>query len=155
MASRVIHGRKLTLPGGIKITNNIGDFTPPKYEKVYVDVPGSFMAQKVHVGFEASEWQVTIKGEMAAIVNGALAQGDETVIIYTENGNNKGSRFESEHTMTGEVSFEYDASKMREQQTLTLKGQISKHRWVDAGVPITDVDIDNGLYTIGGKQYNL
>lgn len=155
MSTRVITGRKLTLPGGIKITNNMADFTPPKYNKVYADVPGSFMGQKVHVGFDASEWSVTIKGEMANLVNAALSAGDDTVILYSENGTVKGQGYTAEHVMTGEVNFEYDPSKMREQQTLTLTGQIRKHTWTDNGTTITDVDIQNGRYKIGGKDYNV
>jgi hypothetical protein len=155
MSNRVIHARKLTLPGGIKITNNMADFTPPKYTKVYADVPGSFMGKKVHVGWEASEWSVTIKGEMASVVNAALIAGAATVIIYSENGKDGLKRYDTTHTMTGEVNFEYDASKIREQQTLTLTGQIDKHLWVDNAVPITTVDIDNGIYVIGGAVYNV
>lgn len=155
MNNRVIHARKLTLPGGFKITNNMGDFTPPKYTKVYQDVPGTFMGKKVHVGYEASEWSVTVKGEMASVVNAALMAGESTVIIYSENGKNNNSRYDTTHTMTGEVNIEYDASKMREQQTLTLTGQISKHAWLDNGIPITTVDIDNGIYNIGGALFNV
>lgn len=155
MSNRVTHARTLTLPGGIKITNNMDEFTPPKYTKVYADVPGAFMGKKVCVGYEASEWSVTIKGEMASVVKGALKDGDKTVIIYNENGMNKHQRFDAEHTMTGEVSMEYSSNKMREQQTLTLTGQITKHLWVDNGVTITDVDIDNGKYNIGGEQFNV
>nr|AKN38656.1 hypothetical protein [Vibrio tasmaniensis] len=113
------------------------------------------MAKKVHVGYEASEWSVTIKGEMASVVNAALMAGESTVIIYSENGKNNRSRYDTTHTMTGEVNIEYDASKMREQQTLTLTGQISKHAWLDNGVPITTVDIDNGTYNIGGALFNV
>ncbi|MYM61132.1 MULTISPECIES: phage major tail tube protein [Vibrio] len=155
MSNRVTHARKLTLPGGIKITNNMEEFTPPKYTKVYADVPGSFMGKKVCVGYEASEWSVTIKGEMAAVVKSALKDADKTVIIYNENGVNKHKRYDAEHAMTGEVVVEYSANKMREQQTLTLTGQITKHLWKENGNTLADVDIDNGRYIIGGKQFNV
>ncbi len=155
MSNRVTHARKLTLPGGIKITNNMEEFTPPKYTKVYADVPGAFMGKKVCVGYEASEWSVTIIGEMASVVNAALQDGDKTVIIYSENGMNNNQRFDTEHTMTGEVSVEYSSNKMREQQTLTLTGQINKHLWVDDGEIIAQVDIDNGVYHIGGEKFNV
>ena len=110
MSNRVTHARKLTLPGGIKITNNMEEFTPPKYTKVHADVPGSFMGKKVCVGYEALEWSVTIKGEMAAVVKSALKDADKTVIIYNENGVNKHKRYDAEHAMTGEVVVaEYSA----------------------------------------------
>ncbi|KZX63834.1 hypothetical protein A3712_20635 [Vibrio sp. HI00D65] len=154
MSNRVTLARKLVLPGDIKITNNIEDFTPPKYSKVYADVPGAFMGKKVCVGYEAAEWSVTIKGEMASVVKSALKNGDKTVIIFNENGTNQDQVFSAEHQMTGEVSVEYSSHKMREQQTLTLTGQISRHTWKENGVTLTEVDIDNGQYTIGGKKFN-
>ncbi|MBJ2148247.1 phage major tail tube protein [Vibrio sp. IB15] len=154
MSNRVTLARKLVLPGDIKITNNIEDFTPPKYSKVYADVPGAFMGKKVCVGYEAAEWSVTIKGEMASVVKAALKNGDKTVIIFNENGTNQDQVFSAEHQMTGEVSVEYSSHKMREQQTLTLTGQISRHTWKENGVTLTEVDIDNGQYTIGGKKFN-
>ena len=54
----------------------------------------SFMGKKVCVGYEASEWSVTIKGEMAAVVKSALKDADKTVIIYNENGVNKHKRYD-------------------------------------------------------------
>lgn len=154
MANRVIHGRKLVI-GDVKITNHINDFNQPKYKKVYSSMDGSFIEKKTCVGFEAVEWSVTIKGEMAGVAYQALKDGDETVVIYSENGRNKHERYDAEHTMTGEVDFEFDASKMREQQTLTLTGQVEKHKHVESGQTLTDVDIDNGDYLVMGKRYNF
>ncbi len=154
MANRVIQGRKVTI-GDMKITNGINDFTQPKYKKVMSSMEGSFIEKKTHTGFEAVEWSITIKGEMAKVAHNALIDGDETVIIYSENGKYKHKRYDAEHIMTGEVDFEYDASKMREQQTLTLTGQIEKHKHTEDGTLLTDVDIDNGKYLVMGKEYNV
>lgn len=154
MANRVIQGRKLVV-GDVKITNNINDFTPPKYKKVMVSMDGSFIEKKTHTGFETPEWSVTVKGEMAKLAYEALKDGDETVVIYSENGKNKHQRYDAEHIMTGEVDFEYDATKMREQQTLTLTGQCEKHKHTEDGQVLTDVDIDNGKYLVMGREYNI
>ncbi|MBD1559593.1 hypothetical protein HC752_21860 [Vibrio sp. S9_S30] len=153
MSDKVILKRKLVI-GGYKLSNGIDEFTPPKYNKVYSDRPGSFVGSKVHVGYEPAEWSVSLKGEMAAVAVAANKGGKEALIIYTETGTNNGQPYETEHTLTGEVNVEEGGTKMRDQQGITLTGQIQKHVHTENGTIVTNVDVDNGKYDpVWGNSY--
>lgn len=152
MAGRVIRARKFVV-GGVKVTNYIEDFEQPEFNKVYDKLSGSFVESSEHVGFEEVKWKITIKGINAGIIADALRNGDETVCIFTEKGVDGKAGYNSEHTMTGEVSVKFSPSKMKERQTITLEGMIQRYKWDENGVTIHDIDIPNGDYFIGGKSY--
>ncbi|MCG9785386.1 phage major tail tube protein [Vibrio brasiliensis] len=145
--------RRKAVTGGVKVTNNIESFTQPAFVKTYTDVPGSFVGSKEHMGFEASEWKLVIKGEKADVMLGAMLKGDKSVLIYTESGKHGTEDFTSEHIMTGDIAREYSESKNGEPQTLTLTGQIKDYKWTQNGKVITNVNIENGDYFIDGVTY--
>lgn len=153
MADRTIHARKVQI-GGIKIPRGLVEYNATKYNPIYGEIEGSFMAEKIIVGYEPAEMTLTIKGVGAKIAKEAIKSGRDSIIIYSENGVEGGSRYDVEHTTTGLVKAEFDGSKMKEQQTLTLTQSIRKHRHVDDGSTVTDVDIENGKYLIDGFEYN-
>lgn len=152
MAGRVIRARTFVV-GDVKVTNYIEDFEQPEFNKVFDKLSGSFVESSEHVGFEEVKWKVSIKGINATIVRAALMNGDETVCIFTEKGKDGKADYNSEHTMTGEVSVKFSPSKMKERQAITLEGSIQRYQWKENGVAIHDVDIPNGDYLIGGKRY--
>lgn len=152
MTMTVIRRRKAVV-GGLKATNNIESFSQPSFVKTYADVPGSFVGEKVHVGFEASEWKLVLHGEAATTMMAAMLLGENSVLIYTESGVRGTEKYESIHTMTGDISREFSESKNGSQQTLTLTGKIKNYAWVENGVPVTTVSIPNAEYFIDGVLY--
>lgn len=145
--------RRKAVVGGLKVTNNIESFSQPTFTKTYADIPGSFVGAKQHIGFEASEWKLVLHGEAATTMMAAMLLGENSVLIYTESGVRGTEKYESIHTMTGDISREYSESKNGSQQTLTLTGQIKNYAWVESGVPITTISIPNDEYFIDGVAY--
>ncbi|NOH26184.1 hypothetical protein F0267_26080 [Vibrio coralliilyticus] len=154
MTDRVYHSQVLQL-NDITMPRGVVEFAEPTYNPIYEDVDGTFIADAVVVGFERVEGSVKIKGVGASIAKRAIKNGASNIIIFSSNGTDKGVRVDKEHVITAQVRAEWTPHKIKERQELTLHYIVSKHRFVDAGDVITDVDIKTGRYLINGEEFNV
>lgn len=151
--SRVITHRKLAI-GGTVITNDMSSFKPPVFKKKLADIKGSYVGAKRRVGYDPLEWEAKGDGLDERLISDCLKDGQKTIVIYTEIGEDDGTPFKVEHTMTGEVEVEVGESKVGEDmKETTIKGvTVSRYKHVDTGKTIDEVDIPNGEYLIGGEN---
>ncbi|MBV7264366.1 hypothetical protein KCG43_20350 [Photobacterium sp. WH24] len=155
MGKRILISRTLQLSTGTKLTRDLGEFTPPTFAPRYEDVEGTFVGGKDIVGFDAGEFSIPIKGESASILMGTVTLGRAGVVIYKEKYSENGKRSESIHTMTAECVVERSPTQTGKKAEITLKGTVNKYAFMDDGVPITTVDIDNSDYFIEGRLFNI
>lgn len=153
MGKRIIISRSLQLASGTKLTRDLGEFTPPVFNPIFEDVEGTFVKGKDIVGFEAGEFSIPIKGVSSAITMGSVALGEEGVVIYKEKFKEGSTTGEMVHTMTAECYIDRTGQQTGKKSEVTLKGTINKYAFVDGGVPVTTVDIDNGVYFIEGREF--
>lgn len=149
MAKMLIPLRRKAIVDGLKVTNNIDEFQPVKIKKKYYDNKGAFIDEQVHVGYEKLEWNIKFKGEKADIILAALGTRDWSTIIVEEQCKYGAGTVTNVYTMTGDIDFEYEASKFGEPSALTLNGVAHVYNWLQDGKPIVNIDITNAVYNVG------
>lgn len=152
--SRVITHKKLAV-GSLVLTTDLYKFKAPNMKKKMVDAKGTYINRKRRVGYEALEWEATLQGADERLIRNALGDGKNTICIYNEIGESEdGSKFNVQHTMTGEVEVEIGDSEVGENlKDVVIRGvSVDKYKHTDTGTTISDFDINNGDYTIGTEK---
>lgn len=151
-------GRTIThqkfLIGELALSIGVAKFTPPKFKKKTGDKKGSFVGQKVLLGYDPLEWEIEIEMLDESLATEVEKDGNKTIATYVESGeDSNGDSYRVEHIMTGECEIDTGDSSNGEMKKATIKGvTVKRYKHTDGNKEISNIDIDAGEYLINGRR---